>query len=94
MKWPVHATSGGAIFNIGRGCRARAVGTTIKVVADFHAMSDDPTVAMLADRRYRLDRTFEAVECVPDASRDELKCFVVLVATNFTFRHKAPPLEL
>lgn len=61
--------------------------TAIKPTAYLDAMSDDAALAMLAYRSDCLYGTFEAVEGVPCAGRDQLKTLVVFVAANFAFGH-------
>jgi hypothetical protein len=40
---------------------------------NFCTVPDHAALAVLADRRYRLDRAFEAVECMTNARGDQLK---------------------
>jgi hypothetical protein len=53
----------------------------------FHAVPHDPTVAVWADRRQRVDRAFEAIECVMLSSYDHLKRLVIFILANFACRH-------
>ena len=69
-------------------CRGCAVSTAIEDSIDFNTMSNDSTLAMCALRRHRLDRTFETIEDVRFARRDELESLVVLVAADFTLAHR------
>jgi hypothetical protein len=64
------------------------VRTAEEATADLNSVADYPAFAMLANRRERLDRTFEAVECVSRARYNQIKTLVLVVATNFAFCHK------
>jgi hypothetical protein len=50
-------------------------------------MANDSTRAVSAGWRYRRNRTFEAVKCVPFRTYNDVKAFVVLIATGLTGRH-------
>ena len=52
------------------------------------SMSNDLATAVLALRRQRVNRTFERVKIVRNASHYDLKRFVVFVTANFTPIHK------
>jgi len=80
----------GAVFNVGRRGRPRTVSTAEEAPTHFDAVPDDLALAVLADRRNRLNRAFKAVKRVPDSSRDQLESFVVFVAANFAFCHWTP----
>jgi len=49
----------------------------------FHAVPDDPAVAVWADRRQRVDRAFEAIECVMLSGYDHFKRLVIFIFANF-----------
>ena len=53
----------------------------------FHTVPHDPAVAVWADRRQRVDRTFEAIECVVFSGYDHLKRLVIFILANFTCSH-------
>ena len=53
----------------------------------FHAMSDDPAVAVRANRCQRMDRAFEAIEDVMLAGNDHFKRFVIFIFANFACSH-------
>jgi hypothetical protein len=53
----------------------------------FHAVTDDPAVAVRANWRQRVDGAFKAIENVTLAGNDNFKCFVVVVFANFAFGH-------
>jgi hypothetical protein len=53
----------------------------------FHTMSDDPAVTVWADRRQRVDRAFEAVECVMLSVYDHFKRLVIFIFANFACTH-------
>jgi hypothetical protein len=59
----------------------------IDLSVGFHAMPDDPAVAVWADRRQRVDRAFEAVECVVLSGYDHFKRLVIFILANFTCTH-------
>jgi len=53
----------------------------------LHAMSDDPAVAVRANRRERMDRALKAIEGVVCAGNDYLERLVIFVSTNFACSH-------
>jgi hypothetical protein len=53
----------------------------------FYAVTDDPTVAVRAYRRERLDRALIAIEGVVCAGNDYLERLVIFVSTNFACSH-------
>jgi len=53
----------------------------------LHAVTDDPALAVRANRRQRVDRALEAIEGVVLAGNNYLKGFVIFVFTNFTCSH-------
>src|SRR5215472_8312252 len=53
----------------------------------LQAVTDDADAAVLAGRRQRMDRAFEAVEGVGGTVHAHLKCLVVVVSTGFTSGH-------
>jgi hypothetical protein len=55
--------------------------------ANFDPMADDPALAVLTSRGYRLDCTFEAVEGMPRAGSNQFKTLVVFIPANFAYRH-------
>ena len=59
----------------------------IDLAVGFHAVPDDPAVAVRADRRQRVDRTFEAVERVMLSGYDHFKRLVIFIFANFACRH-------
>jgi hypothetical protein len=66
---------------------ARAVDATEDLSVRLNAVTDDPAIAVHADRRQRVDRAFEAVERVTLPANDYFEGLVVFVFTNFTCRH-------
>jgi len=50
-------------------------------------MSDDPAVAMRANRRQRVDRALEAIEGVVLSANDYFERLVIFVLANFTCSH-------
>jgi len=66
------------------------VGAAEKTTANLHSVPDYPALAMLADGCDGLDRTFEAIERMLRTRGDQFKRLVVLITTNFAFRHFAP----
>jgi hypothetical protein len=67
--------------------RARAMDATENLSVRFDAMSDDPAVAMRANRRQRVDRALEAVEGVMLPANDYFERLVILILANFTCSH-------
>jgi len=53
----------------------------------FYTVTDDPTVAMRADRCQRVDCAFEAVECVMLPGYNHFKRLVIVILANFAFSH-------
>lgn len=81
---------GGAIVDIRRGRRSGTMRATEKPAADLGAMTNDPALAMFADRRQSLNGAFKAVKSVLRASRYQVERFVIVITTNFTLRHWPP----
>jgi hypothetical protein len=57
------------------------------LAALFHAVTDDPAIAMLTGRRERVDRTFETIEDMLLSARRDLESLVVIVPANFASSH-------
>jgi ADP-dependent phosphofructokinase/glucokinase len=53
----------------------------------FHAMPHDPAIAVWADWRQRVDRAFEAIECVMLSGYDHFERFVIFIFANFACSH-------
>ena len=53
----------------------------------FHAVSDYPAVAVRANRRERVDRALEAIECVTLAGNDYFKRLVIFIFADFAYSH-------
>ena len=53
----------------------------------FHAVSNDPAVAVGANRRQCVDRAFEAIERVTLAGNNHLERFVIFILANFAYSH-------
>jgi hypothetical protein len=53
----------------------------------FHAVADDPAVAVRANRRKRVDRALEAIEGVMLAGDDYFKRLVIFIFANFACSH-------
>ena len=53
----------------------------------LHAVPDHPAVAVRANRRQRVDRTFETIEGVMLASHNHFERLVILIFTNFACSH-------
>ena len=64
--------------------------TAEKLAANLDAMANHSALAMLANRRNRLNSTLEAVKCMPRSGGDQLESLVVFVAANFASGHLAP----
>jgi len=54
-----------AVFQFGFTSAASAVDATENLALLFNTVTDDPAVAMGANRRERVDRALEAIERVP-----------------------------
>lgn len=59
----------------------------IDLSVGFHAMADDPAVAVWADRRQRVDRAFKAIERVMLSGYDHFKRLVIFIFANFACSH-------
>ncbi len=59
----------------------------IDLCVGFHAMPDDPAVAVRANRRQCVDRAFEAIECVMLSGYDHFKRLVIFIFANFACSH-------
>lgn len=53
----------------------------------LHSMSDDPALAVRANRGERVDRALEAIEGVMLAGHDHFERLVILIFTNFACSH-------
>jgi hypothetical protein len=53
----------------------------------LHAMTDDPALAVRANRRERMDRALEAIEGVMLPGHNHFECFVILILANFACSH-------
>ena len=53
----------------------------------FHTMPHDSTIAVWADWRQRVDRAFEAIECVMLSGYDHFKRFVIFILANLACSH-------
>ncbi len=76
-----------AIFQFRSAGSARAVDATENLSIRFNAVSDDPAIAMRANRRERVDRAFEAVERVVLPANDYFKRLVIFIFANFAASH-------
>jgi hypothetical protein len=63
------------------------VNTTKDLSIGLHTMPDDSAVTVRADRRQRVDRAFEAVECVMLSGYDHFKRLVIFILANFACSH-------
>jgi len=53
----------------------------------FHAVPDDPALAVGTDRRQRMDRTLEAIERVMLPANNHLERSVIFILANFACSH-------
>jgi hypothetical protein len=60
---------------------------TVDLSIGFYTVPDDSAVAMWADRRQRVDRALEAIECVMLSGYDYFKRFVIFIFANFACSH-------
>ena len=66
---------------------ARAMNAAEDLSICFYAMPHDPAIAVWADGRQRVDRAFEAIECVMLSGYDHFECFVIFILANFACSH-------
>jgi hypothetical protein len=59
----------------------------IDLSVGFHAVPDDPAIAVRADRRQGVDRAFEAIECVMLSGYHYFERFVIFIFANFACSH-------
>jgi hypothetical protein len=82
-----------AIAQPGLAALPGAVGTTEDFATGrLHPMANDFAAAMLTLGRHYRNRAFETVEHMGCPILGDLKRFVVVVSTQFTFRHKNSPM--
>src|SRR5262249_23260702 len=67
---------------------ARTVRAAEDASVRFDAVADDPTSAVAAHGRERVDRALEAVEDVRASARHDLEGLVVLVVAHLAFGHQ------
>jgi hypothetical protein len=77
----------GAIFQLRFAAFARAVDAAEDLSVSFNAMTNDPAIAMRANRRQRVDGALETVESVTLPGHDHFKRLVVFVLANFACTH-------
>jgi hypothetical protein len=53
----------------------------------LYAVSDDSAVTVRTDRRQRVDRAFEAIECVMLTGYHHFKRLVIFIFANFACSH-------
>lgn len=66
---------------------ACAVGAAEELAVCLEAMPQDPTLTVLAGRSEPLGGALKAVEDVNNPCRTHLECLLVVIATDFTYRH-------
>jgi hypothetical protein len=66
---------------------------TEDTACNLNPMPDDSAGAVGAGRRKRVDRTFEAIECVTPAVFFDIERLVVLIAADFAGSHSSPSLR-
>jgi hypothetical protein len=76
-----------AIFQLRLAAAARAMDATENFSPLFHAVPNDPTVAVRANWRERMDRALEAVKGVVLIGNDYLKRLVIFIFANFASSH-------
>jgi hypothetical protein len=79
----------GTIAQLRDAFRARAVRAAEYAPVGLHAVADDPTAAMRARRRERMNRAFEAVKRVRRASHANFERLVVVVSAYLADGHIA-----
>src|SRR5437879_1692832 len=81
-----------AVLRLGHAGRVTgAVRAAEELAVDLDAVADDLAAAVLAHRCHVVDGALEAVEGVVRAGGDDFEGLVVVVATDLTARHRAPP---
>jgi hypothetical protein len=63
------------------------VNAAIDLSVGFHAMPDDPAVAVGANGRQGVDRAFKAIERVMLPGYDHFKRLVIFIFANFACSH-------
>ena len=53
----------------------------------FHTVPHDAAIAVRAHRRQRMNRAFEAIECVMFSGYDHFKRLVIFILANFACSH-------
>jgi hypothetical protein len=74
----------------GLASRTCAVNAAEDLSIGFHAVANDPAIAVWADRRQRVNRAFEVIECVMLASYDHLKRLIIFIFANFACSDTIP----
>jgi hypothetical protein len=72
---------------------SRAMGTAKEAPANFGAVAYHPAGTMLANGSHGLNCTFKAVERMLLSCSNQLKSFVIFIATNFTRCHNSSYLQ-
>jgi len=60
---------------------------TEEPASSFNTVSNHSAGTVVTRRRQPLDRTFEAIECVPCTIENDLKSLIVLIPTHFARSH-------
>lgn len=76
-----------AVFQLRFAGRTRAMNAAEDLSLRFDTVSDDPAIAVRAHWRQRMDRAFEAIECVMLSGYDHFKRLVIFILANFTCSH-------
>src|SRR5262249_23178136 len=82
-----HCSGLNPVFQLRLARRASAVCAAGDLSVGFNPVSDNPAVAVRANRRQRMDRALEAVEGVTFSTNDYLKRLVILIFANFACSH-------
>src|SRR5262245_66387126 len=61
---------------------------TEKSASSFDAVSNHSARTVIAGRRQSLNRTFEAVECMPRAIKNDVKRLVIVIPAHFALGHR------
>jgi hypothetical protein len=69
------------------------MGTAKEAPANFGAVSYHPAGTMLTNGSHGLNGTFKAVERMLLSCSNQLKSFVIFIATNFTRSHNSSYLQ-
>lgn len=77
----------GAVLQLSFAGGTRAMNAAEDFAVGFYTVTDDPAVAMRTNRCQRVDRAFEAIECVVLSGYDHFERLVIFILANFACSH-------